>query len=133
MAPLIGGGYKEVSAALGWMQKRTVENRHLLQFSSLAREMEDFLEECGEELGVPPVGLITPIDAYVQTPSQPHPHVAGFATSFHAWNFLSRLELPLTPGTSFHAWNFLSRLELPFTPGTSSHAWNFLSRLELIR
>jgi hypothetical protein len=46
-AVLLNGGYKEVSAALGWMQKRTSENRHLLKFSTLAREMEGFLEESG--------------------------------------------------------------------------------------
>ena len=52
-AILLHGGYKEVAAALGWMQKRTSENRHLLQFSALAREMEGFIEESAEELGIP--------------------------------------------------------------------------------
>ena len=35
----------EVAAALGWMQKRTSENRHLLQFSALARRDGGFIEE----------------------------------------------------------------------------------------
>ena len=52
-AILLHGGYKEVAAALGWMQKRTSENRHLLQFATLAREMEGFLEESGKEFGIP--------------------------------------------------------------------------------
>ena len=52
-AILLHGGYKEVALTLGWMQKRTSENRHLLQFSALAREMEGFIEESAEELGIP--------------------------------------------------------------------------------
>ena len=35
------------------MHKRTSENRHLLQFSTLAREIEEFLEESRDELGIP--------------------------------------------------------------------------------
>jgi hypothetical protein len=55
-AILLHGGYKEVAGRLGWMQKRTSENRHLLQFATLRREMLEFLEEAGEELDVPPGG-----------------------------------------------------------------------------
>jgi hypothetical protein len=52
-AILLHGGYKEVALALGWLPKRTSENRHLLQFSALAREMESFIAESGESLGLP--------------------------------------------------------------------------------
>jgi hypothetical protein len=58
-AILLHGGYKEVAGRLGWMQKRTSENRHLLQFATLRREMLEFLEEAGEELDVPPGRLPT--------------------------------------------------------------------------
>jgi hypothetical protein len=52
-AILLHGGYKEVALALGWLPKRTSENRHLLQFSALAREMESFIAESGDALGLP--------------------------------------------------------------------------------
>ena len=52
-AILLHGGYKEVALALGWLPKRTSENRHLLQFSALKREMESFIAESGEEMGLP--------------------------------------------------------------------------------
>ena len=52
-AILLHGGYREVSMALGWLPKRTSENRHLLQFSALHREMESFITETGEDLKLP--------------------------------------------------------------------------------
>ena len=52
-AILLHGGYKEVALALGWLPKRTSENRHLLQFSALKREMESFIAESGKEMGLP--------------------------------------------------------------------------------
>ena len=52
-AILLHGGYKEVALALGWLPKRTSENRHLLQFSALARGGGGFIEESGDALGLP--------------------------------------------------------------------------------
>ena len=55
-AILLHGGYKEVAMKLNWLPKRTSENRHLLQFSALQREMESFIaeNEGNEELVIPP-------------------------------------------------------------------------------
>jgi hypothetical protein len=61
-AILLHGGYKEVALTLGWMQKRTSENRHLLKFASLEREMEAFLDEYAEALEVPHPGRLPTLE-----------------------------------------------------------------------